>query len=108
VPEDHGAASELPPALGEPGQVHVASQQLAPPVSLQATGLSGTQQPAPSELRYATMLDVIHADPSSNIRSERPASKLVGDTYPLSALLRKDLKHKVPLPALPGTYLRTC
>lgn len=48
-----------------------------------------------SELRYSTMLHILQQSQHQHVEREDIASKLVGDTNPLSSLLRKDLKHRV-------------
>ena len=51
---------------------------------------------ATTEMRYSTMLDIIHGDHSASAGQQRNGfTKLIGDSNPLSALLRKDLKDKV-------------
>lgn len=45
-----------------------------------------------SELRYSSMLELLQR---RNYRSEWWKSKLIGDSNPLSALLGKDIKHRI-------------
>ncbi|KFX98674.1 hypothetical protein O988_04258 [Pseudogymnoascus sp. VKM F-3808] len=55
---------------------------------------SSTERPQNNEARYSTMLDLVLSNSHFPLR-EPTGVKLIGDTNPLSALLRKDLKHKI-------------
>jgi hypothetical protein len=50
-----------------------------------------------NEARYSTMLELIQSSSAGHSMSspEPTIAKLIGDTNPLSALLRKDLKHRI-------------
>lgn len=48
-----------------------------------------------SELRYATMLSLLDGKEAGQPQPEGQATKLIAGTNPLSALLRRDLKHKI-------------
>ncbi|KAK3628767.1 Transcriptional activator of fatty acid utilization [Elasticomyces elasticus] len=48
-----------------------------------------------AELRYSTMLDMLQDPSAGSSEGEAKFTKLVGGTNPLSALLQKDLKHKI-------------
>lgn len=54
----------------------------------------GGDEASKSEQRYATMLSLLESDESSTA-STRTTTKLISGTNPLSALLGKELKHKI-------------
>lgn len=102
----NGAAEETPRSTGSwteassscrigtsetPGTVYSGSHQIG------AAGTpSGGGSSANNELRYATMLEILSSkgrDPNAKV--ENAGVKLISGTNPLSALLQKELKHKI-------------
>lgn len=81
-----------PPAKGPATDASQASSSLLTPQTSQSVS---TRAGGPrSELRYATMLSLLDGKGTAQ-PPQGQLTKLIAGTNPLSALLRKDLKHKI-------------